>query len=106
MYVEVTFALPLCFIIISLMYVEVTLLRMEKYLQTIINQSFLAPTSLWDSNTKACYKLHSKAMINSKGGEGKLYHTQYTLLSNVAQSPFFLILEKAYTHIEVVEMRF
>ena len=52
-------------------------------------------------NTKAYHKLHSKAMVTFKGGWGKLYYIEHTLLSNVGQLPFFFFFfffEKQHIH--------
>ena len=48
------------------------------------------------SNIKIHHKLHLKAIVTFKGGWGRLYYTQHTLLSNVRQSAFFL--RNKYTH--------
>ena len=38
-------------------------------------------------------------MVTFKGGWGKLYYTQHTLLSNVGQLPlFFFFLRNKHTH--------
>ena len=55
------------------------------------------------SNTKAHHnftqkQLHSKAMVTFKRGQGKLYCTQRTLLSNVGQLPFFFFFFEKQTH--------
>ena len=36
-------------------------------------------------------------MVTFKGGWGKLYYIQYTLLSNVGQLPFFFLEKQAHT---------
>ena len=37
-------------------------------------------------------------METFKGGWGKLYYTQYTLLSNVGQLPFYFLETNTHTH--------
>ena len=37
-------------------------------------------------------------MITFKGGWGKLYYTQHTLLSNVGQLPIFFFFRNKHTH--------
>ena len=46
------------------------------------------------SNIKIHHKLHLKAIVTFKGGWGRLYYTQHTLLSNVRQLGFFFFFEK------------
>ena len=38
-------------------------------------------------------------MVTFKGGWGKLYYTQHTLLSNIRQLPILFFLIKNHTHI-------
>ena len=47
---------------------------------------------------KGTPQLHSKAMVTFKGGWGKLYYTQYTLLSNVRQLPILFFEKQTHTH--------
>ena len=50
-------------------------------------------------NIKIYHKLHLKAIVTFKGGCGRLYYTQHTLLNNVRQSAFFFFfLRNKYTH--------
>ena len=37
-------------------------------------------------------------MITFKGGWGKLYYIQHSLLSNVGQLPFFFFEKQTHTH--------
>ena len=37
-------------------------------------------------------------MVTFKGGWSKLYYTQYTLLNNIRQLPFFFFFGKSNTH--------
>ena len=54
-------------------------------------------TKLHHNSTQKLPQLYPKVIVTFKGGCGKLYYTQHTLLSNVGQLPILFFEKQTHT---------